>query len=259
MNAVAPSGQAYRLRGQVAGRERRFPIDTAGTTVGSAADQDVVLTDDGVSRRHALLSIDDGRLTVRDLGSKNGTRIDDQRLAAETTTQVEIGCTLGFGPVELVVEAVAPADTRLGLTLDPEPDRRTEPAVDPASTVGLPSGPAGRWLDLLDTLLARRERGETSTSSLLAEIAIGLGARGALIVRGRRAPEVIAAWGDVRPIETTWSRRSPGAEAVAVIEPTAEGVIVSASLGGGESIRAIGLHGPVDALAVVRPLLSIVL
>ena len=47
-------------------------------TIGRGADCDLVLPDDGASRMHAALSVDGHTLTVRDLGSTNGTLVDGE-------------------------------------------------------------------------------------------------------------------------------------------------------------------------------------
>ncbi len=42
------------------------------------------LVDEEVSRRHALLSLDQGRVTVEDLGSSNGTFVGEIKIGGET-------------------------------------------------------------------------------------------------------------------------------------------------------------------------------
>ena len=50
------------------------------TSVGRADDNDVVLSDDRASRHHATITNDNGRFFIRDLGSTNGTFVDDVRI-----------------------------------------------------------------------------------------------------------------------------------------------------------------------------------
>jgi transcriptional regulator with PAS, ATPase and Fis domain len=69
------------------------------TTLGRAAGNDVVLDDPGVSRKHAILELrDDGRYAVNDLGSANGTYLNDRRLIVPATLRggdvVRLGSTL---------------------------------------------------------------------------------------------------------------------------------------------------------------------
>ena len=48
--------------------------------IGRANDSTLVLTDDYVSTRHARISLQDNRWVVEDLGSTNGTYLDQQRV-----------------------------------------------------------------------------------------------------------------------------------------------------------------------------------
>ena len=51
-------------------------------TIGSAPDNDVVIEDPGVSRRHARLEVDERGYRLDDLGSRNGTWVGDARIAS---------------------------------------------------------------------------------------------------------------------------------------------------------------------------------
>jgi len=54
----------------------------------------------GVSRRHARIVAEDGRYTLEDLGSKNGTYLDERRLAGPAS--LADGDTFGLGRTMLV-------------------------------------------------------------------------------------------------------------------------------------------------------------
>ncbi|WP_448617683.1 FtsK/SpoIIIE domain-containing protein [Geodermatophilus sp. URMC 65] len=53
-----------------------LPLDRGRHVVGRSSDATVRLTDPDVSRRHVLVEVGAGNLTVRDLGSSNGSRLD---------------------------------------------------------------------------------------------------------------------------------------------------------------------------------------
>ncbi len=53
-----------------------LPLDRGRHVVGRGSDATVRLTDPAVSRRHVLVEVGAGDLTVRDLGSSNGSRLD---------------------------------------------------------------------------------------------------------------------------------------------------------------------------------------
>lgn len=71
---------------------RRF--EGAGTEcrVGRDLDCDIVLDDEYAAAQHALLTLlEDGRVRVRDLGTRNGTRVDGERVPADTGAVIEQG------------------------------------------------------------------------------------------------------------------------------------------------------------------------
>jgi pSer/pThr/pTyr-binding forkhead associated (FHA) protein len=54
----------------------------------------------GVSRRHAVLRRDGGRMLLMDLGSSNGTMIGNERLRPNMPTPVLSGDTIRFGRLQ---------------------------------------------------------------------------------------------------------------------------------------------------------------
>jgi hypothetical protein len=94
------------------GQIREYPIDVPSVVVGRADGNRVVIDHVSVSRRHAQLTIESGRVLVEDLGSGTGTFVGGQRIAANTPTLVEGGQAIRFGDTEArfqISEAAAPA------------------------------------------------------------------------------------------------------------------------------------------------------
>jgi pSer/pThr/pTyr-binding forkhead associated (FHA) protein len=71
-----------------------------------------------VSRRHAAITVTASAVTIEDLGSHNGTFVNDRRLVDGPTPLVE-GDEIRVGPARMVVHAASPADlTRTASTTD---------------------------------------------------------------------------------------------------------------------------------------------
>src|SRR5512140_3693966 len=67
--------------------------------IGRKAPADVVVADGEVSSKHARLRSDGGRVMVCDLGSTNGSRIDDgPKLAPNVEVELVLGKKLYVGP-----------------------------------------------------------------------------------------------------------------------------------------------------------------
>lgn len=102
---AAPSGGAGPLlRGMVgpwAGKT--YPLK-GKVLVGRQAPAPVLLEDDSVSRKHAELEATPAGVTVRDLGSANGTLLNGEPLGPEPAT-LQPGDQLQFGVVEMTFEA----------------------------------------------------------------------------------------------------------------------------------------------------------
>ena len=79
-------------------------LPAAGTiTIGRAPECELRLSDTACSRRHARLHIDDGALTLEDLGSHNGTRVNGERVTGRhPLTSDDV---IAIGPIKLVIYA----------------------------------------------------------------------------------------------------------------------------------------------------------
>ena len=82
------------------GQIREYPITAPSVVIGRADGNQVVIDHVSVSRRHAQLTIESGRVTLEDLGSNTGTFVAGQRVGANSQMIVEQGQTLRFGDVE---------------------------------------------------------------------------------------------------------------------------------------------------------------
>ncbi|WP_062464998.1 FhaA domain-containing protein [Demequina soli] len=62
----------------------RYYLTGEATTLGRGSESDIVVDDSGVSRRHVRLEVTDHGTILTDLGSTNGTFIEDQRVSEAT-------------------------------------------------------------------------------------------------------------------------------------------------------------------------------
>ena len=85
-----------RLRGV------RVGLAAPRTTVGRNDDCDGILDDPTVSRRHAVIELTGGAMTVRDLGSRNGTSVNGRPVVG--AVGLHPGDVVSFGAVEALVE-----------------------------------------------------------------------------------------------------------------------------------------------------------
>jgi len=59
---------------------KSFSIDFSGMIIGRSLDADIWLDDESVSRHHAKLELNNGQVVVSDLGSRNGTFCNGERI-----------------------------------------------------------------------------------------------------------------------------------------------------------------------------------
>ena len=74
--------EVFVLEGPDAGRSFQL---SAQSVIGRDPTATVRLTDEEVSRRHAIISVGEGQTTIEDLGSINGTHTDAGRVEGEAS------------------------------------------------------------------------------------------------------------------------------------------------------------------------------
>jgi pSer/pThr/pTyr-binding forkhead associated (FHA) protein len=99
-------------------RGRAFRPQRPQTTIGRGSDNDLVLPDQQVSRRHARLERGPEGWFLTDLGSTNGTYVNGQRIQGRV--QIQIGDRVSIGSSVLLVQSASPGE------LSAEPKRRPQ-------------------------------------------------------------------------------------------------------------------------------------
>ena len=83
-----------------------YELQEGTNLIGRSHDAEVQIDSPEVSRRHAQLALRDGRMTLRDLGSRNRTFVNGEPLAKEPVN-VMPGQRLRFGALEVVLGVTA--------------------------------------------------------------------------------------------------------------------------------------------------------
>jgi pSer/pThr/pTyr-binding forkhead associated (FHA) protein len=79
---------------------RSFAL-SAQSVIGRDPTATVHLTDDEVSRRHAIVTVGEGQLTIEDLGSFNGTHMGGDEIRQETPLRIGDHIRVGRTVLEL--------------------------------------------------------------------------------------------------------------------------------------------------------------
>lgn len=124
-----------------------FEFDQPEVTIGRTADNDVVLSDAGVSRAHVRIRLDAGNLSVEDLGSSNGTYVNKRKITGETP--VSDGDEVKVGGVLFLVAMANENATRIVAVAERPafPPTRASPGKAPPAALpprGAPAAPITR-------------------------------------------------------------------------------------------------------------------
>ncbi len=124
---------------------KQFILNPGETSIGRSIDNDVILTDIAVSRRHLSVTLnDDGSLRLHDLGSGNGTQLNGRRVYDNPLTdgdRIELGETVLIVriPSDLAVLEEWPDHGERSTT-----DEEAVPSLPPPATMGMPNQPGAR-------------------------------------------------------------------------------------------------------------------
>ncbi len=81
-------------------------------SIGRTTDNEIILQNSSVSRKHAILYIDHDMVFIQDLGSVNGVQVDD--VPVQGSVQVTEQSQVKIGTFKLFIEYVSPAESERG-------------------------------------------------------------------------------------------------------------------------------------------------
>lgn len=179
------------LEGQFKGR--RFSIPEQGLRFGREADNNLILDDEKISRRHAILTEQNGVPVLEDLKSRNGSFVNSQRI---TRAELKIGDKIALGnslfevnPAEETTDPL-PMISEATLVSPPKPLARTQAisVAPPAAATFNLAAPAAK---LAEPLPPRT----TSPAGAVAAAPGGAGAGAGVSARPPVATDVAASAG----------------------------------------------------------------
>ena len=133
-----PSVMGAAPQASLSGAGQRFPILGGTTLIGRSPGCHIVLGDASVSTNHAEISWDGAQYAVRDLGSTNGTWVNQRRVTA--ITPLSSGAQVFFGTVgftfEIASAAGVPQPAYPGATQAINPQQVQRQVAKGASAVG---------------------------------------------------------------------------------------------------------------------------
>ena len=136
-------------------------------SVGRGSDNDVVLGSKQVSRNHAVLSVLNGELYVKDLESSNGTFINEQRIEGNKSQRLNANDTLGFASFDFqVIAPVAAAldNEQAAPVVSDEPVIKESASNEPIINEPIAKEPVIKETGI-DEVLSVADNNEPSTST----------------------------------------------------------------------------------------------
>lgn len=127
---------------KVGGNNKAFSLPSSVTIVGRRQDCDLCVPLMVISRRHCSFNMDEGVLSVRDLGSSNGTFVNGQRVEE---ADLSPGDKVSIGPLNFVVQIDGvPADIPSDKPLVTPSGGRARINTDDADVIASPGTTGGK-------------------------------------------------------------------------------------------------------------------
>lgn len=141
------------------GGSKPFPLAGNVTVIGRRGDCDLRIPLPTVSRRHCQLSLNNSAVELRDLGSRGGTFVNNQKLEDQTAA-IRAGDYIRIGPLTFVCQIdgkpekiVPPQKEAPKAKAKPKPPTKPKPSKAPADDSGSKLGEDLSDLDVSDSFI----------------------------------------------------------------------------------------------------------
>lgn len=147
-------------------KQREVPLRKPSIVIGRDVSCQIRIPTDAVSRRHCEITQDGTGLSIKDLGSSNGTFVNRRRI---TQSELAAGDVISVGPMVLVVRADGvpkTIDSATALSMGPAAAAPAQaPAVKTAAAAKRAPGKPSSLLDDEDSSAASKDEMEDSSLS----------------------------------------------------------------------------------------------
>jgi pSer/pThr/pTyr-binding forkhead associated (FHA) protein len=106
--------------------DKVLPLKSGDNIVGRGSECDVFVADGSISRKHAILHVAGDKITVRDMGSANGTVVDGKKI--QDATPLHHGDVVRFGSLSFKIEL---ANAPMRIASAPQPLAKQPSAAQP--------------------------------------------------------------------------------------------------------------------------------
>src|SRR2546427_11278943 len=109
---------------------KEIPLDKPRLTIGRKPDNDLVIDNPAVSGHHALIFSEEGVFFIEDLGSINGTFVNDAKIHKEklkNSDRVALGAHVLIYQHEIAPASPPPTETEPDNAMLPDPANQKEP------------------------------------------------------------------------------------------------------------------------------------
>ncbi|MGH1491505.1 MAG: FHA domain-containing protein [Acidimicrobiales bacterium] len=134
-----------------------YSLDSGPSTIGRVSSNDVVIVDPGISRHHAIITVDQASVTIVDNGSTNGIEIDGETITEPTQLQSAKPVMVGHSLLSVIHHPALELAATPGVTTIERPSREIRRFDE--QTITLPVAPEAstkrRRTDLLSSSRGR--------------------------------------------------------------------------------------------------------